>query len=275
MKKQSIAVSGLNYYPVKSCRGIALTSAVIGEMGIRYDRQWMVVDEKGVFVAQRGDGTTGATGVKIMCQIEPSIIPDQLKIVAPDMRPLLLPLSGISGAEKAVRVWDSISTGIDQGDEAAGWFTEYLSREVPGRYRLVRMVDKGTRTTERGNDKVAFADAYPFLLTSEATLEHLNSLMPQALPMNRFRANIVVSGCDVLAEDTFGGFSINGIGFNGIKRCGRCPITTIDQQTAIAGKEPLKTLATFNKEGNNVYFGMYLTHNGTGTVSIGDELVFD
>ncbi len=275
MKKGNIFVSGLSYYPVKSCRGITVTSAVVGAMGIQYDRQWTVVNEDGVFVAQRGDNSIGAVGIKTMCLIEPGITGHHLVITAPGMQPLLQPLTGNSGAEKTVRVWDSLSIGIDQGDEAAQWFTEYLSREVPGSYRLVRMVDEGTRITERGNDKVAFADAYPFLLTSEATLQSLNDKMGLSLPMNRFRPNIVVSGCDVLAEDTMAGFKINDIAFAGIKRCGRCPITTIDQQTAIAGKEPLKTLATFNKEGNNVYFGMYLTHLGAGVISVGDRLVFE
>ena len=275
MKNGSIIVSGLYYYPVKSCRGVALNSAVVGEMGIQYDRQWMVVNEDGVFVAQRGDSAIGAAGVKTMCLIEPVITDHHLVLTAPGMQPLSLPLAGNSGAERRVRVWDSFSIGIDQGDEAAAWFTEYLSREVPGSYRLVRMPDEGMRATERGNDKVAFADASPFLLTSEATLQSLNEKMGLELPMNRFRPNIVVKGCEVLEEDTIGSFSINNMGFMGIKRCGRCPITTIDQQTAIAGKEPLRTLATFNKEGNNVYFGMYLTHTGTGIISVGDKLVFE
>jgi hypothetical protein len=273
--RSKIIVSGLNYYPIKSCRGVSITTADIGVMGIRYDRQWMVVNENGIFVAQRGDKQLGAVGVRSMCLIEPAITTHQLVVIAPGMLPISLPLAGNSGPERSVRIWDSISTGIDQGDEAARWFTEYLSREVPGNYRLVRMPDEGTRTTERGNDKVAFADAYPFLLTSEATLDGLNGRMQEALPMNRFRPNIVVTGCDALAEDTFSEFRIRDIGFTGIKRCGRCPITTIDQHTGIAGKEPLTTLATFNRQGSNVYFGMYLTHSGSGMITLGDRLFFE
>ncbi len=274
MNDQNIVISGLNCFPVKSCRGIALTSAVIGNMGIQYDRQWMVVNEHNVFVAQRGDKHHGAVGIKTMCLIEPTLSEEHLVLSAPGMESLRLPLAGHTGNQRTVRVWDSLSIGIDQGDEAAGWFTEYLSRERPGHYRMVRMPDKGTRNTARGDSKVSFADAYPFLLTSDQTLASLNEQMAGSVPMNRFRANIVISGGTTLMEDKISSFKINDIMFNPIKRCARCPITTIDQLTAIAGKEPLKTLATFNRDDNNVYFGMYLVHIGTGTISVGDTLEF-
>jgi uncharacterized protein YcbX len=274
MKKQKIVISGLNCYPVKSCGGIALTSAKIGPMGIEHDRQWMVVNEHNVFVAQRGDKKHGAVGIKTMCLIKTELSPNYLILRAPEMKKLLLPIAGHEGAERLVRVWDSVSVGIDQGDRAATWFTEYLSKEVPGNYRLVRMPDEGTRKTELGNDKVAFADGYPFLLTSEETLASLNNEMAQPLPMNRFRPNIVIKGGPARMESTIGSFKIGKIGFTGIKRCVRCLITTIDQSTAIAGKEPLKTLATFDSESNEVFFGMNLIHEGTGTIRVGDELQF-
>ena len=275
MKNRNIVISGLNCYPVKSCRGIALTSAAIGHMGIRYDRQWMVINEQNVFVAQRGDNRRDAVGIKTMCLIEPNLTLKHIVLNAPGMHPLCLPLEGNEGPELTVRVWDNLSVGIDQGNEAAAWFTEYLSRELPGNYRLVRMPDEGTRKTELGDDKVAFADAYPFLLTSEETLSSLNEQMIESLPMNRFRPNIVIKGGEILMEDTIGNFKIRDIGFTGIKRCGRCPITTINQLTAVAGKEPLKTLATFNRKDNNVFFGMYLVHTGAGMINIGDQLSFE
>ena len=225
-----------------------------------------VVNENDVFVAQRGDKKIGAIGIKSMCLIETKISRADLILNAPDMPQLNLPLRGLSGATREVRVWDSYSVGIDQGEFAAKWFTTYLSREVPGTYRMVRMPDKGTRLTERGGDMVAFADGYPFLLTSEETLASLNGQMPEP--------NIVIKGCDPLFEDTVGTFTVGDIQFTGIKRCARCPITTINQFTGVQGKEPMKTLATFNREGNNVFFGMNLVHAGTGRISIGDALVF-
>jgi len=280
MNNQTITVSELNCYPVKSCSGLAMTNAEIGGLGIKYDRQWMVINENGVFVAQRGDSKSGTTGVRTMCLIEPVISQNHLIITAPKMTPLMLPLSGYNNVGIPVKIWDTICMGIDQGDEAAKWFTEYLSSEEPGKYRLVRMPDEGTRTLAPGDDKIAFADAFPFLLTSEETLQYLNRHLKGALPMNRFRPNIVMRGSDAFAEEKIGQFQINGIKFRGIKRDGRCAITTINQMTSVAGKEPLKTLGTLMedgkymfREGNQVYFGMYLTHTGTGKISVGDEIV--
>lgn len=274
MKNKIIRVTGLHFYPVKSCGGISVRTAEIGTMGIKYDRQWMIINENQVFVAQRGSEKIGATGIKTMCLIKPEIHGDFLVLSAPNMPTLTLPLTGNTGALLQVRVWDSVCNGIDQGSFAASWATEYLSREVPGQYRIVRMPDTGNRQTELGNDKVAFADGYPFLLASEETLASLNDMMTEVLPMDRFRPNIVISGCNPLYEDTIGTFKIGGIDFTGIKKCARCPITTINQLTATAGKEPLKALAKFNREGNNVFFGMNLVHSGIGKIALGDELVF-
>ena len=282
MNNQTIIVSELNCYPVKSCRGIALATAEIGGLGIRYDRQWMVINENGVFVAQRGDSKSGATGIRTMCLIEPVISQNHLIITAPGMPPLMLPLLGCNNGGIPVKIWDTICMGIDQGDEAAGWFTEYLAREVAGKYRLVRMPDEGNRTIAHSHEKLAFADAFPFLLTSEATLQYLNQHMDETLPMNRFRPNIVMKGCDAFAEEKIDQFRINGIKFRGIKRDGRCAITTINQMTSVADKEPLKTLGKLKedgkymfREGNQVYFGMYLTHTGTGKISVGNEIVIE
>lgn len=195
---------------------------------------------------------------------------------APGMPSIEFPLSGNPGKDVTVRIWDSLVVSIDQGDEAAAWFSEYLSSEVSGQFRLVRMPDEGTRSTEMGGDKVAFADGYPFLLASMETLTGLNELMAESLPMNRFRPNIVIKGGGVFFEDHLDEFKIRDIRFKGIKRCGRCPITTIDQGRGISsGTEPLATLSRFNRDGNHVYFGMNLVHTGIGHISVGDRLDFE
>ncbi len=277
----TLSVSGLYCYPVKSCRGISLHSATIGEMGISYDRQWMVVNELGVFVAQRGDRSLGAIGIKTMCLITTEINETNLILSAPDMPQLRLPLAGINAQEVQVRIWAATCLSTDQGEEAASWFTAYLSREVPGKYRLVRMPDRGTRLTELGSEKVAFTDGYPFSLAAEETLQHLNAHLAAPIPMNRFRPNIVMRGGSAFMENAMQRFLINDVEFIMVKKDGRCPITTIDQSTAVAGHEPLRTLGTLvengkylYRDGNNVYFGIYLNHSGAGTIRVGDQLRF-
>ncbi len=269
----AITVSSLHCYPIKSCRGVALQTARVGAMGIEYDRQWMVVNEEGIFVAQRGDKSIGAVGIRTMCLIRVAINDPHLEINAPGMPPIFLPLAGINGTASTVRIWDSECTGIDQGNEIADWLSSYLSREVAGKYRLVRMPDEGDRRTEIGNTGVAYADGYPLLLASEASLAHLNTMTNDPIPMNRFRPNIVVTGCDPFEEDKLLNFNIGSVAFTGVKPCARCPITTIDQQTAIQGKFPLNALATFRKTPRGVIFGMNLNHRNRGMMSVGDELM--
>jgi uncharacterized protein YcbX len=267
----NITVGGLFCYPVKSCRGIALRVAEIGRMGIRYDRQWMVVDDEGRFVAQRADASAGVA-VKSMCLIDTAIDGDTLRLSARDMPELALALAGRAGAEAKVSVWGHACVGVDQGTAAAGWMSAYLSRERPGRYRLLRMPDDGVRRPSRGVGALAFADGYSFLITSQASLNDLNQRIPAPLPMLRFRPNIVLGGCEAYAEDRIARLGIGGVEFIGATRCTRCAITTTDPVTGARGKEPLATLATYRREEGSVTFGRNFNHAGQGRIALGDPV---
>lgn len=266
----NITVNGLYHYPVKSCRGIALPTATIGRMGILFDRQWMVVDAKtGMFVAQRSSADRGVA-IKSICLVVPSIQETDLTLEGPGMSPLSLPLSGHPGNNMRVQVWSSNLEAVDQGDEAARWFTDFLSQERPGSYRLVRMPDHGKRPSKYGGEAdVGFADAVPFLIISEASLADLNNRLDEPLPMNRFRPNIVLLGCNPYAEDQMERLRINGIEFLGKALCVRCPTTATNQFTAERGKEPLKTLATYRKREMGVVFGKNFNHTGEGVIPVG------
>jgi uncharacterized protein YcbX len=111
------------------------------------------------------------------------------------------------------------------------------------------------------------------LLIGESSLNDLNSRLEQPLPMNRFRPSIVISGTEPYEEDEMAHFTINEIDFFGVKPCARCVITTIDQQTAVKGKEPLRTLSTYRQKNNKIYFGQNLVHKGSGNIAIGDEVI--
>jgi hypothetical protein len=117
--------------------------------------------------------------------------------------------------------------------------------------------------------RVSFADAFPFLLISEESLSDLNSRLTRPLPMNRFRPNLVIAGGEPYIEDTLERFDIGGIAFRAVKPCGRCVVTTTDQETTERGVEPLRTLATYRKEGGEVVFGQNVVHLGTGRLTVG------
>jgi uncharacterized protein len=119
-------------------------------------------------------------------------------------------------------------------------------------------------------DIVSFADGYPLLLISEASLADLNQRLETPLEMRRFRPNLVISGCEPYAEDRLRTLRIGGVSFRAVKRCERCMVTTVDPDTAERGREPLRTLARYRLEEGKVWFGMNLIHDGPGRLSLGD-----
>lgn len=259
-------LSGLYYYPIKSCRGLGVERAVITRRGLDHDRLMMLVDEEGLFLTQRE--------FPRMALIEPHLLPsdegDRLTLRAPDMTALDLPLR-TSGPRQTVFVWRSTCQAIDQGDAAAEWLSSYLGSRV----RLVRIADEFKRAVNpdfavNPDDETSFSDGYPILIIAQSSLDDLNRRLATPLPMNRFRPNLVVSGCEPFAEDTWQRIRIGGIDFALVKPCARCSVTTTDQATAEVGKEPLATLATFRRVDGKVMFGQNVIGLGTGVVSVGD-----
>jgi len=188
------------------------------------------------------------------------------------MDELLLPLRPESGSTLRVHVWDDSLDAMDTGEEAALWFTKMLAR----RCRLVFMPDQ----TERfANPKyapqktvVSFADAFPFLLISQASLDDLNARLAEPVTMNRFRPNLVVDGCGPYEEDTWTDLTIGTVGFRVAKPCSRCTVPTVNQETGVRASEPILTLGSYRTMNGKIYFGQNLTHKAQGILTVGDEV---
>ena len=169
-----------------------------------------------------------------------------------------------------VLVWKDLVPAWKAPEEASTWLTSFLGRCV----NLVYMYDTSQRQTDTTYTKpgttVSFADGYPLLCTTEASLAMLNEKLPTPIPMERFRPNVVVSGGAPFEEDTWRRLQIGEVTFSVVKPCTRCTITTVDQETASRGKEPLRTLNSFRKRGGNVFFGENLVPENTGVIHIGD-----
>ncbi|MDP9000583.1 MAG: MOSC N-terminal beta barrel domain-containing protein [Myxococcota bacterium] len=259
-------VSALFVYPVKSCGGIALERAVLDACGLSHDRRWMIVDDEGRFVTQRTEPRLALVGV--------SLTHDALVLTAPRMSALALPLwpqDGPSGRRiRRVVIWRDEVDAFDCGEDAARWASDWLG----SRASLVFMPDDVARPVNpkhgRAGDLVSFADAFPVLLASSSSLADLNARMAVPVPMERFRPNIVVSGCPSWAEDTWTRICISDVPLRVVKPCTRCVITTVDQHTADRGVEPLRTLASFRTRENEVLFAQNCIHDGRGTVAVGD-----
>jgi uncharacterized protein len=258
-------LSAIYLYPIKSCRGISVSSAQLNDWGLRYDRNWMLVTPNGKFITQRE--------VPALALVETAIDSEFLKLSAPGVTPLQLPLSEQAGDVIEVVVWRDRCQAIDQGDEAAAWFSQFLHLAC----RLVRIGSLYSRPVNpafaNSPAQVSFADGFPFLMISEASLADLNRRLAAPIPMNRFRPNFVVANCSAYAEDSWKQVQINQIRFDVVKPCERCIITTTDQTTGTRfNKEPLVTLATYRGVKGGVIFGQNLVHLEKGEVHVGDAV---
>ena len=261
--ERAIHLSGLYIYPIKSCRGISLDAWEVDGRGLRLDRRWMLVDGDGRFPSQRELPRMALIGVRLGSE--------GLAVDAPNMPTLDLPLEAATDDLIPARIWNDVLMASPAGEEAERWFSTFLGVKCV----LVRLSEGSARPVDPGygtlDDQVHLADGFPFLLISEASLADLNARLDQPLPMNRFRPNLVLEGCGPFAEDGWEVVRIGAITFRVIKPCARCVITTVDQATGAKAREPLRTLATFRRDGNEVLFGQNLIHDKVpGTLRVGD-----
>jgi uncharacterized protein YcbX len=257
-----ITLSSLIYYPIKACRGFEVDTSLIERMGLKHDRRMMVVTNEGEFLTQREQHR--------LAWVTPELSDCTLTLSAPGYDSIQLPIQS-QGIPWPVNIWKSKGVqAIDQGEEAAGWFSDWLGAPV----RLVHIADGYLRKVNEKyavspDDRTGFADGYPILLISEESLIDLNSRLEIPVPMNRFRPNVVVKGCEPFAEDTWKRIRIGEVELAVVKPCARCVVTTIDKQTLEQRKEPLKTLATFRRHESGVIFGQNAIPLNEGRLRLG------
>lgn len=260
-------ISGLYVYPVKGAAGIPLASATLDTFGIEHDRRWMVVDTDGRFVTPRHHPR--------LALVRTALTGDSLVLEAPGAGVLQLPLRpDASAGVRCVlsRVWLDDVVTHDTGVAAAALLSDWLGFAV----RLVHMPESTVRPTDprysKPGDRVSFADGFPLLLIGQASLDELNRRLAEPVPMLRFRPNIVVAGASPHAEDSWTRIRAGTVECDVVKPCGRCVVTTLDLDTATAGPEPLRTLATYRRRDGHVWFGQNVIHRGAGSLSIGDQV---
>jgi uncharacterized protein YcbX len=257
-------VSALYVYPIKSCRGIPVSEWPVAERGFVADRRWMIVDTAGRFVTQRDTPE--------LSQVSIELEGDRMRLSAPRSPELILPRSFDWGTERSVQIWNDTTEAAEHA-EGSAWFSSYLGSP----HELVYMPDRHQRAVNparaRPGDIVGFADAYPFLLISEASLADLNARLEAPITMARFRPNIVISGTEPYAEDGYAHVRVGEISFRGPKRCDRCVLTTVDPDTGLRGREPLRTLAKYRLEDQKIWFGMNLIHDNLGLLRVGDPVL--
>jgi uncharacterized protein YcbX len=272
-----IALTGLRRYPVKSCRGEDLDSAVVEPWGLAGDRRWMVVDESGVQVTARE--------LHSLLTVVPELVPGGIRLTAPGRRSLTVREPADEGSARGpglqvgVRIWDDSITASVAGAEADDWFGAVTGRAL----RLVFLDDPRRRAVDpersRPGDVVTFADAFPMLLASLSSLRQLNDWIAETNPghdpldIRRFRPNLVVDGDEPFAEDTWSRIRVGDTVFRVEADCSRCVLTTIHPDTIVKGHEPIATLSRHRKRDGKVWFAVDLIpEQPGGTLRVGDPV---
>ncbi|MEO5563163.1 MAG: MOSC N-terminal beta barrel domain-containing protein [Chitinophagaceae bacterium] len=263
-----LQISRLFVYPIKSLGGISVPSALLTDRGFQYDRRWMLVDEQNQFMTQRE--------YPQMALLQTDITSEGISIFHKNdiHERILVPFWCPSDIKLTVQVWDDYCEAVFVSREIDQW----LSKRLDVTCRLVFMPDDSLRKVDpkyavRENNYTSLSDGYPILLLSQSSLDDLNSRLDKPLPMNRFRPNMVIMGANPYEEDEMADFMIRGVHFYGVKLCGRCVMTTINQESLEKGKEPLKTLSTYRQKENSIKFGQNVIYSTTGiSLKTGDRI---
>jgi uncharacterized protein len=252
-------------YPIKSLGGIPLRTARVFEKGLELDRRWMLVDEANTFLTQRVHPR--------MALFKLSILDEQLQVSFGSSSVKISLHDAPSARTFEARIWDDV-VNVNEIDESLNqWFSNHLGLTC----KLVHFPEINQRAVDAkykvNNENVSLADAYPFLIIGQSSLDDLNSKLPVPVPMNRFRPNFVFSGGEAFEEDQWRNFTIGKNRFIRVKTCARCVLTTVDQQTAEKGIEPLYTLSTYRKQEAKVLFGQNLVAVDHHSVAVGDSIM--
>lgn len=268
-------IAEIYIYPVKSLRGISVSSGQVDELGLIGDRRFLVVDTEGKFLTQRT--------LPQMARIGTALDKIWLTLFTQEDGLVRVPLQTEGSVHRPVSIWRSFGLLAEDCGEAPA---EWLSQAIGHTCRLVRIGPAFRRPLLKegiavDGELIAFADAFPFLIASEASLAELNGRIisrgGKPVPMNRFRPNLVVNACEPFDEDRWQRFRIGDIIFRSGGPSVRCIMTTTDQFTGERGKEPLATLATFRrnpKDLSQVLFAQNLIHETRGgSLNVGDSIV--
>ena len=245
-----------------------------------FDREWMVVDEQGRFLTQREHPR--------MALIVPRIKATTLELRAPGMLRLEIEL-GLPHPQHApvldVQVWDDTVRAYDCDEVTATWFSQAIG--VP--CRLVRFHPDVVRaTSSKWTAGIAastmFADGYPVLIAGSASLADVNDKLRaagrEALPMNRFRPNLVIGDIGAFEEDYAEFLQLGATTLKPVKPCSRCPIPSVDQATGVPGPDPLDVMQAYRAKpelDGAICFGMnaIVTDGGDERIVVGQEIGFE
>ncbi|MEH0740627.1 MOSC domain-containing protein [Vibrio cholerae] len=260
---QQPQLSQINVYPVKSVGGIALSTSWVEKQGLTFDRRFMLATADGQMVTARK--------FPQMITVRSSLTADGLVITAEGHAPLRLRYDAFKMQAASAQVWNDRFTAYTTTDEADDWFSAVIGQRV----ELLYTGEQSNRVREKLGHNVSFADGYPLLIISQASLDELNRRSPERHDMEQFRTNLVAGNTAPFEEDRWKRIRIGDVEFEAVKPCERCVLTTVEVEKGAfrRSKEPLQTLSQFRaNERGGVFFGQNLVAKNEGLIRQGDEI---
>ncbi len=263
-----MTLESLSSFPVKSCGAVELLESRVEARGLEHDRRWLLVDESGRFLTQRE--------VPQLATIRPRFGQGSLELRCGDAR-LDVPLQLHEGHSMRVQIWRDEVNAVRVGELADDWLRDVLGLDV----RLVWMPDEARREVDPNYalqaEITSFADGFPFLVVSRASVDDLNERIAQnggeMVGAGRFRANFLVAGAAPYEEDSWARFRIGECEFEVVKPCSRCVIPTLDQTTGErTSDEPLRTLSTYRRVNGRILLAQNALPRRLGRVRVGDQV---
>jgi len=262
-------LSNIFVYPIKSTAGVCLQEGEVGPRGLVYDRHWALVDDANNVVTAREHPA--------LLRLSAELVGSRLSVIEDGEVQVAVPLDVDAQASQVeIQVFDAAGTGVIASAEVNDWFSRYLGVTC----RLVFMSERSSRSVTANfggspGDVVSFADSCPLMMLSEATLNELNARLDGPIPMVQFRPNLVVTGCEASAEDSWQRIRIGECEFEMLGRVKRCVFATInpDSQLPDEEQEPLRTLSTYRPhEDGGVAFGRHMIARQFGKITRGDTV---
>lgn len=256
-------VESLFIHPVKACRAVPVLEAELLSTGLRHDREFLVVDEHGMFITQRE--------VPALARLAATVDDGRLSLSGDDGRVVEVPFD-VAGPDVEVEIWGDKLLATDCGAAAAGLLTNFAGTSA----RLVRMRDGFKREVDpdyaEQGDIVGFADGFPLLVTTAAAIAAARDAIGPEVDARRFRPNIVVAGAEAFAEDDWQTLEIGETVVDLVKPCARCRVLDVDPDTGRGGGSVLKGLARFRTRDHKVLFGQNGIPRKLGRVAVGDPV---
>ncbi|XP_076249383.1 molybdenum cofactor sulfurase [Calliopsis andreniformis] len=272
--KKKCILEQLYIYPIKSCAAYKITGSwILNSKGLQYDREWMIITSFGTCLTQKQNIN--------LCLLRPIISMEEgiIQLNYPGMPSINVPLNNnslntVEGIKCQSRVCGHKVEGISYGSDVSEWLS--LALGLPN-LKLIRQSDFKDKQRESIKPELSFSSQAQYLLINKASILWLSDKVSDTdiqkdTIIDRFRGNIVLSGCEAFEETQWKYIFIGGNNFVVTGPCTRCQMICIDQTTGIKTAEPLRTLA--EQFHGKLRFGIYLTRETkeNGVITTGDTV---